>query len=43
MSQTACCKNIDIWNLRGKSVPMDKLAPKLIRRAAKKNYVATSS
>lgn len=31
---------IDIWNLRGKSVPMDKLAPKLIRRAAKKNYVA---
>lgn len=33
-------KNIDIWNLRGKSVPMDKLAPKLIRRAAKKNYLA---
>lgn len=33
-------RNIDIWNLRGKSVPMDKLAPKLIRRAAKKNYVA---
>lgn len=33
-------QNIDIWNLRGKSVPMDKLAPKLIRRAAKKNYVA---
>lgn len=32
--------NIDIWNLRGKSVPMDKLAPKLIRRAAKKNYLA---
>lgn len=32
--------NIDIWNLRGKSIPMDKLAPKLIRRAAKKNYVA---
>lgn len=32
--------NIDIWNLRGKSVPMDKLAPKLIRRAAKKNYAA---
>lgn len=31
---------IDIWNLRGKSVPMDKLAPKLIRRAAKKDYVA---
>lgn len=32
--------NIDIWDLRGKSVPMDKLAPKLIRRAAKKNYTA---
>ncbi len=32
--------NIDIWNLRGKAVPMDKLAPKLIRRAAKKNYIA---
>ena len=32
--------NIDIWNLRGKSVPMDKLAPKLIRRAAKKSYIA---
>lgn len=33
-------RNIDIWNLRGKSVPMDKLAPKLIRRAAKRNYLA---
>ena len=33
-------RNIDIWNLRGKSVPMDKLAPKLIRRAAKKHYIA---
>ncbi|MFZ3132861.1 MAG: AAA family ATPase [Desulfosporosinus sp.] len=32
--------NIDIWNLRGKSVPMDKLAPKLIRRAQRKNYIA---
>ena len=32
--------NIDIWNLRGKAVPMDKLAPKLIRRAARKNYIA---
>lgn len=31
--------NIDIWNLRGKSIPMDKLAPKLIRRALKKNYI----
>lgn len=33
-------RNIDIWNLRGRSIPMDKLAPKLIRRAAKKNYIA---
>jgi RecA-family ATPase len=32
--------SIDIWNLRGNSIPMDKLAPKLIRRAAKKNYLA---
>lgn len=32
--------SIDIWELRGKSIPMDKLAPKLIRRAAKKNYTA---
>lgn len=32
--------NIDIWNLRGRSIPMDKLAPKLIRRAARKNYIA---
>ena len=33
-------RNIDIWNLRGRSTPMDKLAPKLIRRAEKKNYDA---
>lgn len=33
-------RNIDIWNLRGKSIPMDKLAPKLIRRASKKDYIA---
>lgn len=33
-------KNIDIWNLRGASVPMDKLVPKLIRRAQKKGYTA---
>lgn len=32
--------NIDLWNLRGASVPMDKLAPKLIRRAQRKNYIA---
>lgn len=33
-------RNLDIWNLRGKAIPMDKLAPKLIRRAAKKGYIA---
>lgn len=33
-------RNIDIWNLRGKSTPLDKLAPKLIRRAKKKEYIA---
>lgn len=33
-------KNINIWNLRGRSVPMDQLAPKLISRASKKNYAA---
>ncbi|MGG5346895.1 AAA family ATPase [Enterococcus sp. AZ020] len=32
--------NIDIWNLRGKTSPMDKLAPKLIRRAQKAGYIA---
>lgn len=32
--------NIDIWNLRGKTSPMDKLAPKLIRRAQKNGYIA---
>ncbi len=33
-------QNIDIWNLRGHSVPMDKLAPKLIRRAGRKDFIA---
>lgn len=33
-------KNITIWNLRGRSVPMDKLAPKLIRRAKDRGYKA---
>lgn len=32
--------NISIWNLRGKSLPMDQLAPKLIRRAQKRSYKA---
>ena len=31
---------IDIWNLRGHAVPLDKLAPKLIRRAVGKGYAA---
>lgn len=38
--EPANVSNIDIWNLRGKTVPMDKLAPKLIRRAHKKGYIA---
>ncbi len=38
--QPANIGNIDIWNLRGKSLPMDKLAPKLIRRSLKKRYIA---
>lgn len=32
--------SIDIWNLRGVTEPMDKLAPKLIRRAKKGSYIA---
>lgn len=32
--------DIDIWNLRGNTVPLDKLVPKLIRRASKKDYIA---
>ena len=33
-------ENIDIWDLRGRAVPMDQLAPKLIRRCMKKQYAA---
>ena len=33
-------RNIDVWNLRGRSVPMDALAPRLIHRARTKGYVA---
>lgn len=29
---------IDRWNLRGRTMPLDKLTPKLIRRAAKRGY-----
>lgn len=32
--------NIDVWNLRGRSVPMDQLAPSLIRRALKTSPIA---
>ena len=32
--------NIDIWNLRGRAVPMDKLAPSMIRRAKQRGYSA---
>ena len=37
---TANAGNIDIWNLRGKAMPMTELAPRLIRRALKKRYTA---
>lgn len=29
---------IDMWNLRGKTMPLDKLTPKLIRRAKDRGY-----
>jgi RecA-family ATPase len=32
--------NIDIWNLRGKAMPMTELAPRLIRRSLKRRYMA---
>ncbi|WP_285141444.1 AAA family ATPase [Lactococcus petauri] len=32
--------NIHIWNMRGHSIPMDKLTPKLIRRAQKEKFDA---
>lgn len=31
---------IDVWNLRGKALPLTELAPKLIRRALKGRFVA---
>jgi RecA-family ATPase len=33
-------KNLEVWNLRGSSVSLDKLAPKLIRRALKRKFIA---
>lgn len=32
--------NLDVWNLRGKATPLDKLVPKLIRRARNREYAA---
>lgn len=33
-------QNIEIWNLRGAAIPMDRLAPKIIRRAKKYGFKA---
>lgn len=33
-------KNLDIWNLRGQALPMDKLVSPMIRRAKQKGYKA---
>lgn len=33
-------RNIDVWNLRGRTVPMNELTPKLIRRAKDIRYKA---
>ncbi len=30
--------SFDLWNLRGKAIPLDKLVPKMIRRMKDKNY-----
>ena len=38
--EKAYLSNIHVWSLRGNSVPMDKLAPMLIRRARKIDPVA---
>lgn len=32
--------NLHIWNLRGKAIPLDKLVPKIIRRAKNEEYSA---
>lgn len=39
-SDPAHLENIDIWNLRGKVVPLEQLAAQLIARAKTKNYSA---
>lgn len=33
-------QDLDVWNLRGNALPMDRLAPALIRRAMKRRYSA---
>jgi hypothetical protein len=33
-----CPQNLDIWNLRGENTSIDKLAPRLLRRAKNKGY-----
>ena len=33
-------RNLDVWNLRGASCPLDELTPRLIRRAKDRNYAA---
>lgn len=40
MQRLACRRkgNLDVWNLRGKALPFDKLAPKLVRRCKTKGY-----
>lgn len=32
--------NVDMWNLRGAAVPLDKLAPRLISRSRNRGYIA---
>lgn len=39
-AEPANLASIDVWNLRGKSKPMDELAPSLIRRALKTRPIA---
>ncbi len=38
--EPANVSNIDVWNLRGRAVPMDRLAPSLIRRALRVRPIA---
>lgn len=40
LDKAAVAANIDVWNLRGKAVPMDELVPKLIRRMKDQGYAA---